>query len=181
VHVGGVVAGHQHRVPAVAAEHHVEVVLGYSYEHCGVGDLVAVQVQHREHRAVPARVEEPAAAPGRGQRPRLRLAVADDGGDHEIWVVEGSAEGVGERVPELTALVDRAGHLGGDVARDTAGKAELLEQPLHARLVQGGAGIGLGPRASSQVCATTAGPPWPGPAMKTMSRSCSRITRLQWV
>ena len=49
--------------------------------------------------------------PARGQRPGLRLAVADDAEDDEIRVVEGRAEGVDEGVAELAALVDRAGRL----------------------------------------------------------------------
>ena len=54
--------------------------------------------------------------PAGGERSGLGLAVADDAADEEIGVVERGAVGVGERVAELAALVDRAGRLGRDVA-----------------------------------------------------------------
>ncbi len=44
--------------------------------------------------------------PARGERPRLRFAVADDRGDDQIRIVKGGAVGVRERVAELAALVD---------------------------------------------------------------------------
>ena len=96
-----------------------------------VGDLVAVQVQDRQHAAVAGRVEELVAVPAGGERPGLRLAVADDAGDDQVGVVEGGPVGVGQGVAELAALVDGARRLRGDVAGDAAGEAELLEQPLH--------------------------------------------------
>src|SRR3546814_18892483 len=66
--------------------------------------------------------------PGGGQRTGLRLAVTDDAGDHDVRVVERRSEGVGQRVAELSALVDRTRHLRRDVARDAAGDGELPEQ-----------------------------------------------------
>ena len=60
-------------------------------EHRRVGDLVAVQMQDRQHRAVADRVEELVRVPRRRQRPGLGLAVADHAGDDQIRVVEGGA------------------------------------------------------------------------------------------
>ena len=73
--------------------------------------------------------------PARGQRAGLGLAVADDAADEQVRVVERRAVGVRQRVAQLAALVDRAGRLGRDVARDPAGERELPEQPPHALLV----------------------------------------------
>src|SRR4029450_3307162 len=70
--------------------------------------------------------------PARGERSGLRLAVADDARDDQIGGVEGGAESMDERVTELAALVNRAGHLRRDVARDPAGERELAEQPTEA-------------------------------------------------
>src|SRR3546814_9764754 len=70
--------------------------------------------------------------PGGGKRTGLRLAVTDDAGDHDVRVVERRSEGVGQRVAELSALVDRTRHLRRDVARDAAGEGELPEQLGHA-------------------------------------------------
>ena len=86
----------------------------------GVGDLVAVEMQDRQHRAVGRRVEELVRVPARRQRAGLRLAVADDAGDDQIGIVERRAVGVRQRIAQLAALVDRAGRLRRDVARDAA-------------------------------------------------------------
>ncbi len=52
---------------------------------------------------------------------RLRLAVADHAGDGQARIVEGGPEGVGQRVAEFPALVDRARQLRRGVARNAAG------------------------------------------------------------
>ncbi|HEV7137710.1 MAG TPA: hypothetical protein VGN43_13820, partial [Steroidobacteraceae bacterium] len=64
-------------------------------------------MQDRQHRAVAGRIEELVRVPAGGERPGLGLAVADHAGDQQIRVVEGSAEGVRQRIPELAALVNR--------------------------------------------------------------------------
>src|SRR5207249_10879375 len=98
-------------------------------------DLVAVEVQDGQHRAVAPGIEELVRLPACSERARLCFAVANHAGDQQIGVVERRAVGVRERVAELAALVDRSRRLGGDVARYPAGKRELLEQPAQAFLV----------------------------------------------
>ena len=133
MHVRGILtveaAADDERPPAVALEEGEELALRDPREHGRVGDLEAVQVQHRQHRPVGLRVEQLVRVPARGQRPRLRLAVADDARDEQVGVVERRAERVHERVAELAALVDRAGHLGCDVARNPAREGKLAEEP----------------------------------------------------
>ena len=131
-------------LPAVAEEERVELVGRDAGEHGRVGDLVAVQMQDRQHRAVGAGVQELVAVPAGRERAGLGLAVADHAGDHQAGVVEGRAERVREGVAELAALVDRAGCLGGDVARDPAGERELAEERLEACLVARDVRIDLG-------------------------------------
>ena len=65
---------------AVPGQQRGQLVVADPGEHGRVGDLVAVEVQDRQHRAVAGRVEELVGVPGGGQRPGLRLAVADDAG-----------------------------------------------------------------------------------------------------
>ena len=142
---------HRHRVVAldvarrvaVAAHELVELLMRDAGEHGRVGDLVAVEVQDRQHRAVGLGVEELVRVPAGRRRAGLRLAVADDAGDDQVGIVERRAVGVRQRVAEFAALVDRAGRLGSDVARNAAGKRELLEQPLHPRFVLGDVGVDL--------------------------------------
>ena len=79
---------------AVADEERAQLVVGEPREDRRVGDLVAVEVQDGQHRAVARRVDELVRVPAGGERPGLRLAVADDAGDEQVRVVEGRAVGV---------------------------------------------------------------------------------------
>ncbi len=144
MHQGGVAAGDVQRVVAVAAQQGVELVLGDPGQHRRVGDLVAVQVEDRQDRAVVDRVEELVRMPGGGQRPRFRLAVADDTGDQQAGVVECGSVGVGEGVAELAALVDGARRFRCHMARHAAREGELPEQRAHTRSVPRDARVGLG-------------------------------------
>ena len=81
VHQLRLVALDEVRRPAVAAEQLLQFLVLDAGEDGRVGDLVAVEMQDRQHRAVGGRIEELVGMPGRGQRPGLRLAVADDAGD----------------------------------------------------------------------------------------------------
>ena len=144
VHRLGIVAGDEARRVPVALQQRAQLVLGDPREQRRVGDLVAVEMQDRQHRAVARRVDELVRVPARRQRPRLGLAVADDAADEQVRVVERSAVGVHERVAELAALVDRARRLRRDVARDPAGERELAEQLAHALFVARDVGVDLG-------------------------------------
>ena len=104
-------------------------------------------MQDRQHRAVAHRVEELVRMPGGRERPGLGLAVADDAGDDQIRVVERRAVGVRHHIAELAAFVDRARRFGRRVARDAAGKRELLEQLLHPFRVQRDVRVELAVRA----------------------------------
>ena len=108
VHRARVVALDEVHLVAVALEQRADVVVARAAEHGRAGDLVAVEVQDRQHGAVARRVEEADALPRALERPGLRLAVADDGDDDQVGVVERRAEGVRQHVAELAALVDRA-------------------------------------------------------------------------
>ena len=101
----------------------------------GVVDLVAVEVQDRQHRPVADRVEELVAVPARGEGAGFRLAVAHHDEGDQVRVVEDRPVGVGDAVAQLAALVDAAGRFGGGVAADAAGEGELLEEALQPRQV----------------------------------------------
>jgi len=78
-------------------------------------------------------------------------------------VVERGAVGVRQRVPQLASLVDRAGDLGRDMARDAAGEGELAEQGTHPVFVRVDVMIGLGPGAFQVGLGDQRGPAVPGP------------------
>ena len=75
-------------------------------------------MQDRQHGAVAHRVEELVRVPAGGERAGFRFAIAHDAGDEQVGIVERRAEGVGQRVAQLAAFVDRAGRLRRDVARE---------------------------------------------------------------
>ena len=143
VHHARVVALHEVRLVAVAAEERFLLVSGNPREHRGPGDLPAVQVEDGEDGAVPRGVQELVGVPARGERTRLRLSVAHHAGHDEVGVVECGAVGVGEGVAELASFVDGARGLRGHVARDPSGEGELLEETPHSFLVHRDVGVDL--------------------------------------
>ena len=122
VHAGQVVALDLEHVVAVALEQRADLGRVLAAEHGRPGDLRAVEVQDRQHRAVAGRVEERDALPGALQRAGLGLAVADDRDREQVRVVHHRAERVHQHVAELAALVDRARRGDRDVAGDAAGR-----------------------------------------------------------
>ena len=128
VHRHRLVALDKQRLMAIAEKEMTDFLVAHPAHHGRVGDLVAVQMQDRQHRAVARRIEKLVGVPGRGERPGLGLAVADDAGDQKVGIVEGRAVGVGERVAEFAAFVDRSRRLRRRMARNAAGERELPEQ-----------------------------------------------------
>ena len=128
--VHGVVVGAFDEIgrPAVAAHQALEFVVRDAREKRRVVDLVSVEMEDGQHRAVARGVEELVDVPGGGERAGFGFAVADHGGDDEFGIVEGRAASVREDVAELSAFVDGAGGLGRAVAADSAGERELPEE-----------------------------------------------------
>ena len=135
VHCVGVVPLDVVRRVAIPPHQAVQLRVGDAGEHRGARDLVAVEMQDREHGAVVHGIEELVRVPAGGERAGLGLAVADHAGGDQVGVVEHRPVGVREGVAELAPFVDRSRHLGRRVARDAAREGELLEQALQPRLV----------------------------------------------
>ena len=136
VHGAGVVATDDMHLVSVRAEEAAEVLLASATEHRGAADLVSVQLQNREYRAVAPRIQEAHAFPRSLERPGLRFAVADDARRDQVGIVENRAERVRERVSQLTTLVDGAGRRDAHVAGDAAWRRELTYEPEQAGLVE---------------------------------------------
>ena len=143
VHGHGIVALHEVGLPAAALEEALNLFMGNTGEHGGVGDLVAVQVQNGQNGAVGNGVQELVGLPGGGQRAGLGFTVAHHHGGDQVGVVQHSAEAVGDGIAQLAALVDGAGSLGSAMAGYAAGEGELLEHLLHALFVAADVGINL--------------------------------------
>ena len=162
VHGLRVVALHEVRVVAVALDQCLKFRMRDPRGHRRVRDLVPVEVQDRQDRPVGHRIEELVGVPGGGQRPGLRLAVADHAGHDQVRVVEGRAERVRQGVPEFTALVDGTRRLRCHVRRDAAREGELLEKPPHPGHVLGDRRVPLGVSALKVSVGDKARPAVPG-------------------
>ena len=122
MHQGGVVALDEVRRVSVAGKQALQLVGRNARENRGVGDLVAVQMQDRQHGAVANRVEKLVGMPRGRHRSGFRFAVANHHRRDQIGIVEHRAETVGEAVAEFAALVDRSRSLRGAMAADSARK-----------------------------------------------------------
>src|SRR5699024_1898484 len=89
-------------------------------------------------------VQELVGLPAGGQGAGFGLAVAHGDRGDQVGVVKHRAEGVGDGVAQLAALVDGTGGLRRNVAGDAAGEGKLLEQAAHALLVPADVGVDLG-------------------------------------
>ena len=147
MHGRRVIAFHEQRGPAAAAEELFQLLVVDARQHRWIADLEAVEVQDRQYRTVGDRIEQLVGLPGSRQRPGLRLAVADDAGDDQVGVVEGRAEGMAERIAQFAAFVDRPGGGGCHMAGNAARKRELLEQLFQAGFVPGDVRVDVAPGA----------------------------------
>src|SRR5690349_8825310 len=100
-----------------------------------IGDLVAVQIEDRQHRAIANRIDEFVRMPRCGERTGLRLSVAHHARNDELRIIERSTVSMRKAVAELAALVNGSGRLGSDVRADVPGEGELLEELPHPLLV----------------------------------------------
>ena len=103
--VGGEVDGHVARVVPVSTQQLVQVLRRDASKDGRVRDLVPVQVQDREDRAITVRIDELVHVPTRRERSSLGFAVTDDAEDRQVGVVQGGSVGVEQRVPEFAPLV----------------------------------------------------------------------------
>ena len=108
-----------------------------------VRDLVAVEMQDRQHGAIAHGVQKADALPRAFERPGLGFAIADHCDDEQIGIIEGRAKGVHQHIAKLAALVDRSGRRYADMARHAARRRELAEEPVHPGRVLRDLGVDL--------------------------------------
>ena len=93
-----------------------------------VADLIAIEVQDRQHGSVGNWVEKLVGLPCGRQGARFRFTVTDDAGDDQIGIVERGPKGMAKRVPQLATFVNRPRRCRRNMAGNPAGKRELFEQ-----------------------------------------------------
>src|ERR1035437_8094927 len=94
-------------------------------------------MQDRQNRAIPGWGKELVGVPTRGERSGFGFAITDHATNDQVRVVECGAVSVRQGVPELAALVDRAGRLGCHMAGNPPWEGELSEQAAQALGVEG--------------------------------------------
>ena len=131
MHQRRIVALDEMRIVAVAAQELGQLLAADPRQHRRIGDLEAVEVKDREHRAVARRVKKLVGVPAGGQGAGFRFAIAHDAGDDQVRIVERGAISVQQRIPQFTAFVDGARRFRRYVAGDPVGPGELArKQPL---------------------------------------------------
>ena len=133
VHHVGVAAFDEMRSPSKTLEQHLQLILRYACQDGRVGDLVAVQMENRQHSPVAYRIEKLVGVPTGRQRPGLGFTIADRDGYDQIRVVKGGAKPVRNAVAELTAFMNGARRFRRAMAANAPGKRELLEKLLQTR------------------------------------------------
>src|SRR4051812_32253470 len=116
VHLQWVIAFHEHGIVSVPNKESADLLVARASEHRRPADLVSVEVQHRQHRAVATRIQKARALPRAGERARLGFAITNDRERDGIRIVEDSAERVREHIAQFTTFVNRAWRGHTDVA-----------------------------------------------------------------
>ena len=127
--------------PAVTREKLSQFLMADAGEQGGVVDLVAVEIEDRQHRAIAAGIEKLVDVPGSGQGSGFRLAIPYDCRNDQVRVIEGRAAGMREHIAQFTAFVDGPGGFRRAVAANAAREGELLEESPQAIFVEALVGI----------------------------------------
>src|SRR5207302_4199443 len=124
----GLMAFDEIRLVAAALDQVDELFSIHSGQHRRPRDLIAVQMQNRNHRAVARGIQKLVGVPARGESAGLGLAVADHATDERIGIVKHGAVGMQQRISELTAFVDGSWRFRSRVTGYPSRKRKLTEQ-----------------------------------------------------
>ncbi len=92
-------------------------------------------MQNRQNRAIARRIQKLARVPACCQRSSFCFAVTDNTTNDQIGIIERGPVSMRDRVTKFAAFVNRARSLRRDVAGNSSGKRELLEEALQAFFV----------------------------------------------
>src|SRR5262249_47683836 len=143
VHAAWVTAFDKKWRVSVADEQGLELLVTNASGDGGVIDLVAVEVQDRQHGPVRDRVEELVTVPAGGEGAGLRFAVTHHYEGDQVWIIVDCPVSVRDAVSQLTALVEASRCFGSGVAANPARERKLFEEALHSRKVFTLVGINL--------------------------------------
>ena len=163
MHEKWLVALDEVNIVTVASQQAADRLVTGTAQHRRAGNLVTVEVEYGQHRAIASSVEKLDSFPRAFERCGFRFTVADHRDRDELGVIEYCAERMGQHVTELATFVNRTRCRRTDMTGRTAGRRELAEQPCHTSDVQAHRRIHLGIRSFEiyvcQNCRTAV--PWP--------------------
>ncbi len=107
------------------------------------GNLVAIEVQDRQHGTVPTRVEKVHTFPAAFQRTGFSFPITYDAGHQQVGIVEDSAKGVHQRIAQLSAFMQGVGCVRAAMAGDAAGGGEAAKEAQHALFIGRDVGVHL--------------------------------------
>src|SRR5579864_1018007 len=146
MHAVDIGALHKIGSPAVAAEEILNFLVRNARQQGRIVDLIAIQMEDREHSAIARRIQELVGVPGSRERTGFRLAIAHDCRNNQLWIVKGRATGMREDVAEFSAFVNRSRSFRRAVTPDSAGEGKFMEELPQAVFVKTLLGIDLGVR-----------------------------------
>ena len=123
------------RIIAIAIHEAGQLLLADHRQHAGVGDLVTVQMQDGQHRAVAGGVEELVAVPAGSQWPGFGLTITNDARHDQLRIVQGGTIGMGQRIAQFAPFVNGARHMGADMAANAIRPGKLPKEPGHSKCV----------------------------------------------
>jgi hypothetical protein len=131
MHRGGIAPFHEKRLVAIADKQRFQFFVADTRENRRIRDLVAVEVQDREHSAVADRIQELVRVPRGRERTRFGFTITDHARHDGVGMIERHPVGMGQAVAEFAAFVNRAWRFRCDMAADVTGERELLEELPH--------------------------------------------------
>src|SRR6266852_8709311 len=120
------------RLVAIPDEKLSQLRITHTAEYRRIRDLVSVQMQNRKNGAVAGGVQKLVRVPTGCERTSLGFAVTNHAANQQVWVVEGSAIRMSNRVYQFAAFMNRAWRFRCDVTGNTSREGELFEKPLQA-------------------------------------------------
>src|SRR5690348_15529488 len=135
MHGRRIFAFHEQGRVAIARQKGLQFGVRQASQDRGIGDLIAIEMQDREHSSIATSIEEFVAVPGCRERARFRFAVANDAGRDQVGIVQHGAEGMGQGITQFATFVDRTWCLWRRMAWYSAWKGELPEKPAQTGFV----------------------------------------------
>src|SRR6185369_8473943 len=102
--------------------------MGYARQQRGIVNLVAVEIQDRQHSTIPNGIEKLVDVPRSSERASLGFSVADNCRNDQFRIIEGRTTRVGQHISQLTTFMNRTRCFWSAMTSDAAGKRKLFEE-----------------------------------------------------